>query len=108
MKKKLVVSLLVLCLAFFVGSANAKKCEPMTFSNVSNSTFDCMKSKLQNYGINVLPGNEGELSDKGVTANFMWDAKSNLTVGVTEIPLFVRCETASNELNNFVERCQGP
>jgi hypothetical protein len=108
MKKKLVVSLLVLCLAFFAGFANAKKCEPITFSNVSNNTFECMKSKLQNYGIYVPPGNEGELSEKGVSANFMWDGESNLNVGVTEIPLFVRCETASNELNNFVEGCQGP
>jgi hypothetical protein len=108
MKQKLVVSLLVLCLVLFVGSANAKKCEPITFSNVSNNTFECMKSKLQNYGIYVPPGNEGEVSEKGITANFMWDGKSNLTVGVTEIPLFVKCETASNELNNFVEECQGP
>ena len=108
MKNKLVVSLLVLCLAFSVGFANAKKCEPMTFSNVSNSTFECMKSKLQNHGINVPPGNEGELSDKGVTANFMWDGKSDLTIGVTEIPLFVKCETASNDLSNFMKECQGP
>jgi hypothetical protein len=107
MKKKFVVSLLVLCLAFSFGSANGKKCEPITFSNVSNSTFECMKSKLQNHGINVPPGNEGELSDKGVTANFMWDGKSNLTIGVTEIPLFVKCETAFNEFNNFVKECQG-
>lgn len=108
MNKKLVVSLLVLCLVFFVGFANAKKCEPITFSNVSYNTFECMKSKLQNNGIYVPPGNEGELSGKGVTANFMWDEKSNLTIGVTGIPLLVRCETASNELNNFVEGCQGP
>ncbi len=108
MNKKLVVSLLVLCLVFFVGFANAKKCGPITFSNVSYNSFECMKSKLQNNGIYVSPGNEGELSEKGVTANFMWDEKSNLTIGVTEIPLFVRCETASNEINNFVKGCQGP
>lgn len=108
MNKKLVVSLLVLCLVFFVGFASAKKCEPITFPSVSNNTFECMKSKLQNYSIYVPPGNEGELSEKGVTANFMWDEKSNLTIGVTELPFLVRCETASNELNNFVNSCQSP
>ena len=107
MKKKLVISLLVLCLAFSVGFANAQKCAPMTFSNVSNSTFECMKSKLQNHGINVPPENEGELSYRGGTANFMWDGKSTLTIGVTEIPPLVSCETASNELSNFVKECQG-
>jgi hypothetical protein len=106
MKNKLVVSLLVLSLAFSVGFTNAQKCEPMTFPNVSNSTFECMKSKLQNYGVYVPPGNEGELSKKGVTANFMWDEKSNLTVGVTKLPFFVKCGTASNELDKFVKGCQ--
>lgn len=106
MKNKLVISLLVLCLTFSVGFTNAQKCAPMTYTNVSNSTFECMKSKLQNYGIYVPQGNEGELSKKGVTANFMWDEKSNLTVGVTELPFFVKCETASNELDNFVKGCQ--
>lgn len=107
MKKKLVVSLLVLYLAFFIGFANAQKCEPITYSNVSPSTFECMKSKLQNYGVDVPPGNDGELSAKGVSANFLWDGKSLLTVGVKELPFFVRCERASNELSNFVAGCQG-
>ena len=108
MNKKLIVILLVLILAFSVGFANAKTCQPMTFSNISNITFECMKSKLQNYGVSVPTGNERELSKKGVTANFMWDEKSNLTIGVTELPFLVRCETASNELNNFVNSCQSP
>jgi hypothetical protein len=107
MKKKLLVSLLLLSLAFYVGSANAKKCEPITFSNVSNNTFNCMVSKLQNYGVYVPPENEGLLSEKGVTANYLWDGESYLTVGVTELPFFVRCETASNELDKFVKGCQG-
>ena len=107
MKKKLIISLLVLILVFSIGFANAKKCEPITFSNISNNTFECMKSKLQNSGIFIPPGNDGELSEKGIAANFMWDEKSNLTIGITELPFLVRCETASNELNNFVNGCQG-
>jgi hypothetical protein len=107
MNKKLVVSLLVLYLAFFIGFANAQRCQPITFSNVTPGTFECMKSKLQNYGVNVPPGDYGELSARGVSADFLWDGESLLTVGVKELPFFVRCERASNELSNFVGGCQG-
>lgn len=107
MKTKLVISLLVLCLTFSIGFANAQKCAPMTFSNVSNNTFNCMKSQLQNHGINVPAENAGQLSDRGVTANFMWDGNSTLTIGVTNTPPLVSCEIASNELRDFVNVCQG-
>jgi hypothetical protein len=111
MKRKLIAFLIVLCLVFSIGLANAqivgKECEPVTFHNVSPETFECMKKKLQDYGIYVPPGNMGELSGEGITAVFLWDENSNLTIKITQKPFFVSCERATNELTKFVEECQG-
>ena len=110
MKRRLIASLLVLCLAclaFSVGFAHAQSCESTTFSNVPPVTFECMKKKLQDYGIYVPPGNDGELSGHGITARFMWDGKSDLTIQITGKPFFVSCETAANEIKKFVDECQG-
>lgn len=82
-------------------------CEELTFSDVTPETFECMKSQLQEYGINVPPGNEGELSGQGITANFEWDGRSELTIRITEKPFFVSCSTAEQELAKFVEECKG-
>jgi hypothetical protein len=107
MKVNLIASGIVLCLVFSVGLAQAQKCEPTTFSNVPPDTFECMKKKLQDYGIYVPPGNDGELSGKGVAASFLWDEKSNLTIQIKEKPLPVSCDLASREIKKFVEECQG-
>ena len=107
MKGKLIASLIVLCLVFSVGFAYAKPCEPTTFSNVQPKTFDCMKTKLQDYGIYVPPGNDGQLSGKGIAARFIWDGKSILTIQITEKPISVSCELAAREIKKFVEECQG-
>ena len=106
MKRKLMASLLVLCLAFSIGFANAKKCETTTFSNVSPDTFACMKTKLQDAGIYIPPGDSGELSDKEIAATFLWDGNSNLTIQITEKPAFVSCRIADNEIGKFVQECQ--
>jgi hypothetical protein len=107
MKRKFMVFLLVICLAFSVGFAHAKPCEPTTFSNVPPDTFECMKKKLQDYGIYVPPGNDGELSGKGIAARFLWDGESTLTIQITEKPIFVSCGTADNEIKKFVNECHG-
>lgn len=105
MNRKLIAALLVLFLVFSVGFASAKSCEPTTFSNVSPDKFECMKTKLHNYGIAVPPGNSGELSGKGIAARFVWDGKSNLTIQITNKPFFVSCGTAVNEIKKFVDEC---
>jgi len=108
---KLIVSLLMLCLVFSLGSAQAQigrnSCEPVTVPNVAPDTFECMKKKLQDYGINVPPGNKGELSGKGITGSFEWDGKSNLTLIITKKPFIVSCETADREIIKFVDECKG-
>jgi hypothetical protein len=82
-------------------------CKPVTFRNVPPDTFKCMKKKLQDYGIHVPAGNRGELSGKGVTADFEWDGKSILTITITEKPFIVSCDTAARKIKDFVKQCNG-
>jgi hypothetical protein len=106
MKMKLMIFLLVLCLVFAVGFAQAKGCEPTSFSNVPPDTFACMKTKLQNYGFYIPPGHNGELSGKGIAGSFSWDGNSILTIKIKHKPFFVSCGTAANEIKKFVDECQ--
>ena len=77
MKIKLVFFLLVLFLVFSAGFAQVQLggsgCMPIKLVNVTPDRFECMKERLQDPGITVPPGNEGELSGQGFTAEFEWD-----------------------------------
>jgi hypothetical protein len=110
-KIKSIASLLVLCLIFPAGLAQAQfggsGCEPIKFINVTPERFECMKETLQDAGITVPPGNEGELSGQGFTADFEWDGESNITIQVTDKPFFVSCEDIDQELIQFVNVCDG-
>lgn len=106
MKIKIKVFLLVICLVFSVGFAQARSCEPITFNNVPPDTFECMKNQLIGYGINVPPGNSGELSGHGISAHFTWDGTSKLTIQITNRPIFISCGRADNEIGQFVKECQ--
>jgi hypothetical protein len=112
MKMKLIVSLLVMCLVFPPGLAQAQNeensCKPVTFVNVTPDAFECMKNRLQDYGIDVPPGNEGIISERGVTGSFEWDGKSVLTITIEEKPFWVSCETADERVILFVDECKGP
>ncbi len=92
MKMKSIFSLLVVCLVFSPGLAQAQNeessCKSITFVNVTPDAFECMKNRLQNYGIDVPPGNEGKLSERGVTGRFEWDGRSILTTTIEEKPFF--------------------
>lgn len=100
-----------MCSVLFPGVVQAQSgedsCKPIKFVNVTPEAFDCMKAKLQAYGIEVQPGNEGELSGGGVTAEFEWDGRSELTITVKKLPLLVSCKTADEKLMYFVDQCKG-
>ena len=112
MRVKLIFSLLIMCLVLSLGVAQAQSgensCKPIKFLNVTPEAFECMKKKLQNYGIDVPPGNKGELSGKGIIGSFKWDGKSILTITIKEKPFLVSCETADEKLIMFVDKCKGP
>jgi hypothetical protein len=108
-KIKLVFLLPVLFLVFSAGFAQAQLggsgCKPIKFVNVTPDRFKCMKERLQDAGITVTPGNEGELSGQGFTAEFQWDGESNLTITVTDKPLIVNCNNIDHALIRFVKEC---
>ena len=112
MRVKLIFSLLVACLVLSLGVAQAQSeensCKSIKFLKVTPKSFECMKKKLQDYGINVPPGNRGELSGQGVTADFEWDGRSVLTITVKEKPNFITCDAADEKLIMFVDKCKGP
>lgn len=110
MKIKLI--LLLLCLVSSIGLAQAQfggggACDTIRFASVTPERFECMKERLQDAGITVPPGNEGELSGQGFTAEFEWDGESDLIITVTDKPFFVSCEDIDQELIQFVEECGG-
>ncbi|WP_440944991.1 hypothetical protein ACSAZL_12585 [Methanosarcina sp. T3] len=106
---KLIVSLLML-LVFFAGSAHAQNeensCENVKIPDVTPGMFECLKEKLQGYGIDVPPGNKGELSDRGITGSFEWDGESNLTLTITRKPFFISCQTVGKEIVRFADECK--
>ena len=106
MKIKVKAFLLVLCLALSVGFTQAQACEPVTFNNVPSGTFECMKNHLTNYGIDVPYGSSGELSSHGITALYVWDGESKLTIEIIQKPRLISCGTADNEIGKFVKECQ--
>ena len=110
MNLKLIVSLLLICLVFCLGSAQAQigrnNCESITVSGVTHDTFECMKKKLQDYGIDVPSENKGELSGKGITGSFEWDGESELTLTITRKPFFITCGTAEREITRFIDECK--
>ncbi len=112
MKRTLIAYLLMLCLIFPVGSAQAQfgggSCGSIRYSGFTPDIFECMKLDLQDYGIYVPPGESGELSGNGISDDFEWDGESKLTITVTEKPFFFSCRTISNGIRQFAQDCQGP
>jgi len=45
------------------------------YSNITPETFNSLKSKLAGFGINMA-GNSGRISEKGVSAEYMYDETS--------------------------------
>lgn len=109
MKKISIACLLILCSIFSTGLAQAQfgggDCRTVTYSGITPDRFECMKQNLQDYGIYVPPGENGELSGNGITANFEWDGESKLTITVTEKPFFISCRTITDRVRQFAQNC---
>jgi hypothetical protein len=82
-------------------------CQGISFKNVTPDVFSCMKQKLQNYGIEVSPGNSGVLEGNGIVAHFIWDGEASLVIDIKERPLNTYCGQVSGKLRSFVRECQG-
>jgi hypothetical protein len=82
-------------------------CQGIKFKNVTPEVFSCMKKKLQNYGIEVPPGNSGVIQGNGIVAHFSWDGKINLLIEIKERPLNTYCGQVSGKFRAFWRECQG-
>lgn len=82
-------------------------CDPVTFHNVNQGVFDCMKKKLTDAGIPVPPGNRGRMSGQGVTADFDWDGSANLMIHVIDKPWYASCGTVIGKISDFIHSCGG-
>jgi hypothetical protein len=82
-------------------------CKGISFKNVTPDVFSCIKKKLQNYGIEVSPGNSGVLEGNGIVAHFIWDGEANLEIDIKERPFNTYCGQVSGKLRSFVRECQG-
>mgnify|MGYP001237769000 CR=1 FL=1 len=80
-------------------------CKPLIFCNVPPYTFKRMKERLNDAGIQTPTGNKGELSGKGIIADFEWDGICNLTVIIKKKPFFVSCELAESQIKQFIIEC---
>lgn len=81
-------------------------CKPVIIKNVTPDVFNCMKKKLSEAGLYVPSGKKGELSGKGVTADYEWDGESKLTITITEKPFIIGCGALQNKIKSFVRQCQ--
>lgn len=79
------------------------------YSNISPETFNSLKSKLAGFGINMA-GNNGRISEKGVSAEYMYDETSqtlaikNVAVGFPASMMYNSdkiISTITGEVQNF-------
>jgi hypothetical protein len=82
-------------------------CQGIKFKNVTPDAFFCMKKKLQEYGMNVPPGNSGVFEGNGIVAHFAWDGEEHLIIEVKERPLNTYCGQVSGKMRAFMRECQG-
>ena len=82
-------------------------CDPITYHNITQSIFDCLKNTLENAGIKIPAGNEGKIEGYGVKGHFKWDGKTTLIVTITGKPLILPCGTIIGKFNDAVHDCGG-
>jgi len=82
-------------------------CDPITYRNITQSVFDCLKNTLENAGAKIPAGNEGESEGYGVKGHFKWDGKAILTVTIVSKPLILPCGTIIGKFNDVVHDCGG-
>lgn len=104
MNMKTKASLLMISLVLTIGIVSAQNSEPQTFSRVTPAVFNSIKTSVQNYGVYVPSGDSGEISYMGVSASFIWDGESNLTIQFTNLPNFIDSDTANAKLDNFINQ----
>jgi len=80
---------------------------PLIFEGVTSEIFHNMKRALEQYGISIPKGNEGNLSGEGFSGKFIWNPEQELlTLQLISKPWFISYDTVrevvTNTITNFV------
>lgn len=83
-------------------------CPTATFTEVSVQVIDKLRSRLEDEGLKVPPGNSGTITGRVATLEFEWNEESaTLTVTVTDKPWILPCEAIMGRMRVAVAACGG-
>ncbi|WP_456475321.1 hypothetical protein [Candidatus Pyrohabitans sp.] len=83
-------------------------CKTVTYHGVTSSVFECLKEKLEKAGIHVPPGDSGEISGHGITADFSWnEGAATLSITIKKLPWYVSCGVATGKIHDEIHACGG-
>jgi hypothetical protein len=80
-------------------------CDQQTFSQVSQSAFDCLKQKALAIGI-TIDSDQGQSSKNGITVAWKFDPDTQtLELVCTEKPFIIPCGTINSKIREVVDQC---
>ncbi len=83
-------------------------CSTVTYHGVTSGVFECLKKELEDAGYKVPPGNSGEMSGGGITADFNWnEGAADLAITIKKKPFIVSCGYVSGKIHDYVKKCGG-
>lgn len=82
-------------------------CPSQSFTNVTQSVWDCLVQKAAGYGI-TISSPSGSASKLGVTVQWNWSSASGtLTMQCTDKPFIIGCGKVESTMNEVVTGCGG-
>jgi hypothetical protein len=80
-------------------------CEPVSFNNISASTFELLKRELENNGFSIA-GTSGTIHGPfNIIMDYTWDeATETLHTKVVNKSFFVPCSQIYNQLSNYINK----
>jgi hypothetical protein len=81
-------------------------CDPLTYSGVDASKWECAKDVVRReYGIDI-GSDSGEASERGFTLSWRYDPSTQeLEVHCTDKPFFVPCGTVNGRIESAAAEC---
>ncbi len=82
-------------------------CPAQSFSNVTQTVWDCLVTKAASYGVQIT-GPNGQASKLGFTFQWNWQSGAGtLMIQCTDKPFIVGCGTVEGEVMKIVTECGG-
>ena len=81
-------------------------CAAQRFEGIGVGTFACLQAKGAAEGLPIV-GDEGQLTERGITMRWNFDAASEvLVIECLEKPFFVPCATIVRTVTELIEGCK--